>query len=566
MATLAQYHTAFAHLQSRQQIDLARAAFASILQSDPQDQTALEFHKLLAGCGDNLPYRITVSEPVVACYQPAHITAERLEIVLQHAGTAAAYVHRWPLLRPLPLFVLVLDEAIRVAHADYKMRPLVPKIRVHPLCHLSTIAHEVAHLAFPCANRFVAEGFAMYVASCLTQWQESDHYAYFRHALSDATDLLPLSELTLEHEDRLHYFAEAAPQHQKILAYHEAGSFIAYLLDRFAFDRLWNLAQKLETCEKSAEIHACFVEIYAFSLAQLETSWKEASFPAESTSTAADDSRSQRLVSILQRPPLPPAQSTLRDPAQLEALIAEYEITLPLEHLAALIRYLTRLRCELPDAPDGNDTERAIYLYYAGRVALALLNSLELEIDWLYEDIAHIAKTVAGFTAIRQQGVALVEQSIELLQSLNKNVQEESHIPAGEIHRLLGEFYGRLIKYKGKFAAITYGAQCGRELETARRLNAGNVRTLTALGRSKLFTPKLFGGGVQAAKSYFESAAEIHPLFSESHIGLALCSYLENNLAAFQSHLEQALAIHHGDRCAQKLLHKFRKGEVIIKT
>lgn len=551
MSTIAPYLAAFQSLQ-QQQLGLADTAFAAVLQHWPDDQTALEFRKLLAACGDTFPYQVIVREPVVVCYRSSQIALERLETLLQQALAAASYMRRWPSLQPLTLFVMVVDDSIQVAHADYKKRPLVPKIRLHPLSHPGTVAHEVAHLAFPNANRFLAEGFAMYVASCLSQWQTGDVQSYFRAALSDTIALLPLAELCREHEEHLHYFAPSFTHYQKIQAYYQAASFIAYLLERFTWDKFWALAQRLDNTYAAERIIAVFAEALGVSLEQLETDWKRSCFP---DITPAGDARSQAILQILQQPAAATA-GDLRDVAHLDALVCECEITLPLQMLATLRKKLDSMCAEAGTPPH--------YVYYTGRVCLALLNSLEQEIDWLYQDLGQIGKSVAGFAGIRQAGIDMVEHAIALLQPLATS-DPGTPVPAGEIHRLLGELYGRLIKYKGKFVAITYGALCGRELDIAWRSNHQNMRALTALGRLKLFTPKLFGGGIEAAKKYFRSASEIHPLFNEAHIGLALCCYLENDMQAFCERLQQALAIHPGDRCAQKLLHKFAQGDTIIK-
>ena len=189
------------------------------------------------------------------------------------------------------------------------------------------------------------------------------------------------------------------------------------------------------------------------------------------------------------------------------------------------------------------------------RVYLALFNAMDLDLDWFSQDAAELSKVFSGFSSIRDQLLQMLERMIERLEKQIEGGEEDA-----QVHRVLGELYGRAIKYKGKMAGMIYGPKSEKELRRAHKKEPQNPRVLTAMGRLKLFTPKYFGGGTRVARKFFQEANQADPMFHESYIGLALCAFMEGNRAECQGHLSGALELHHANRFAQKLLSREKKG------
>lgn len=561
------YHTAFRYIEE-QKFREAAAVFAELLACSPSDETAREFHTLLEQAAENFPYAVHIEEPVVVFYRQEEVEPGRLRQFLDRSRETLNFLQQFPGLTPIPLFVLVIHGTITTSHADYKNRPWVPKIRLNPFVQLGTVAHEIAHLSFINANRFLAEGFAMHVESSHAFAREDKRY-FFHDNLSDMYfELIPLATLLLEDEEHLHYFADAcdSPYH-RVLAYHEAGSFVHYLIRQFSWETFLQLAQQLHVSSAPEQIEQAFAARLHRSLALIEEDWKKDTFP-NASQVRGETLSVETILGHLQKPA---EKKMLGRPVtleQMEAVLADLEVSLGWSALCAFEQELQELQHEDSLAVELNSTEphaRFFVSYYLGRTCLSLLNALELEVDWLYEDNTQMSKTMPGFAMVRQAGVGLLEKGIGILQKLLAHEDAPKFRYRADVHRILGELYGRMIKYKGKFASISYGPQAEKSLGDAHKLDNKNVRTLTALGRLKLFTPKIFGGGSEPAKKYFTEALGLNPLFQESHIGLALCACVEGNMTTFAEQLHKALEIHHGDRCAQKLLTKFKKGETIIK-
>jgi len=75
-------------------------------------------------------------------------------------------------------------------------------------------------------------------------------------------------------------------------------------------------------------------------------------------------------------------------------------------------------------------------------------------------------------------------------------------------HALFTSILGMEIGFKPQLA-MTNGMQSAKEIEKAKKLDPANPRVYMIDGTGKLYTPKMFGGGVDKAISLFEKSAEL---------------------------------------------------------
>jgi tetratricopeptide (TPR) repeat protein len=602
MSMLDKYKKAFDFLEHRS-LREARKTFAEILAEYAEDQTALEFHSMLSRNPDEFLYVVQQEEPVVAVYKENEITPTRLHRIIQQAQETVQYLLSLPSMKPLNLFVLVMDSSLQKSNADYKKRPFVPKIRLNPSVHLGNISHEVAHLMFINSNRFLAEGFAMYVESHFT----SPEVYFFQKALDEAfPDLVPLETLWLEHEERLCYFGAnplsltlsitsvgtsagtssagtsvgtsagtsvgtgashsttvATSPYKTFLAYHEAGSFTHFLIKRYGWNCFLHLATEINQCFSPQDISCKIKEILHHTMGELEEEWQKEYFSVK-TKESSRPCLVEEFTTLFT--PLPTGETPTSEYTEWEEKLSDLEVSLCLQDLCSFAHSLSILQDKTKNFQGvfrefAGLTPFQVLQYYQARAALAMLNALELQLDWFYQEVGELMSTMAGFATLRDQCIQRIEEAISCLESMLKGAKEFS-----AAHRVLGELYGRAIKYKGKLSGISYGPKCERELNLAYKLDSQNVRNLTALGRLKLFTPKFWGGGCKIARKYFSQAMELQPLFHESYIGLALCSYMEKDEQECEGYLNQALELNNTNIFAQKLLARLKKKLPLART
>jgi len=100
----------------------------------------------------------------------------------------------------------------------------------------------------------------------------------------------------------------------------------------------------------------------------------------------------------------------------------------------------------------------------------------------------------------KDQAKQFIDDGIEhLLATIDSNAN------FADAHSLLSSLYGNKIGIN-PLLAMTLGPKSGKELEKAMELEPKNPRNYLIAGWSAYFTPKMFGGGKDKAKTYFEQA------------------------------------------------------------
>jgi tetratricopeptide (TPR) repeat protein len=100
----------------------------------------------------------------------------------------------------------------------------------------------------------------------------------------------------------------------------------------------------------------------------------------------------------------------------------------------------------------------------------------------------------------KDQAKQFIDDGIEQLQQCI-----ESGENFAEAHSLLSSLFGNKIAVS-PLSAMTLGPKSGNEMDKAMKLEPNNPRNYLIAGWSAYFTPKLFGGGKDKAKNYFEQA------------------------------------------------------------
>lgn len=100
----------------------------------------------------------------------------------------------------------------------------------------------------------------------------------------------------------------------------------------------------------------------------------------------------------------------------------------------------------------------------------------------------------------KDQAKQFIDDGIDHLQQCIESSKEFV-----EAHSLLSSMYGNKIAVS-PFSAMTLGSKSSKEMGKAMELDPQNPRNYLIAGWSAYFTPKLFGGGKEKAKNYFEQA------------------------------------------------------------
>lgn len=98
----------------------------------------------------------------------------------------------------------------------------------------------------------------------------------------------------------------------------------------------------------------------------------------------------------------------------------------------------------------------------------------------------------------KEKSKQYIEDGIDQLQQCI-----ESNEGFAEAHSLLSSLYGNKIAIS-PFSAMILGPKSGKEMGKAMELEPKNPRNHLIAGLSAYFTPKMFGGGKEKAKNYFE--------------------------------------------------------------
>ncbi|MBN1695510.1 hypothetical protein JW879_08940 [candidate division WOR-3 bacterium] len=102
------------------------------------------------------------------------------------------------------------------------------------------------------------------------------------------------------------------------------------------------------------------------------------------------------------------------------------------------------------------------------------------------------------------------EISEKYIESAKEAVQKsiESKDDFADSHALLSSILGIEIGFKPQLGMIN-GMKIGREIEKAKKLDPENPRVYLIDGTGKLYTPPMFGGGIDKAIGLYEKAAEL---------------------------------------------------------
>ena len=100
----------------------------------------------------------------------------------------------------------------------------------------------------------------------------------------------------------------------------------------------------------------------------------------------------------------------------------------------------------------------------------------------------------------KDQAKQFINDGIEHLQATI-----DSNENFADAHSLLSSLYGNKIGIN-PLLGMTLGPKSGKEMEKAMELEPKNPRNYLIAGWSAYFAPKMFGGGKEKAKNYFEQA------------------------------------------------------------
>jgi tetratricopeptide (TPR) repeat protein len=102
------------------------------------------------------------------------------------------------------------------------------------------------------------------------------------------------------------------------------------------------------------------------------------------------------------------------------------------------------------------------------------------------------------------------EESEKYLESAKETIQKsiKGKDDFADSHALFSTILGIELGFKPQLA-MTNGIQSAKEIEKAKKLAPENPRVYMIDGTGKLYTPKMFGGGVDKAIEFFEEAAEL---------------------------------------------------------
>jgi tetratricopeptide (TPR) repeat protein len=93
---------------------------------------------------------------------------------------------------------------------------------------------------------------------------------------------------------------------------------------------------------------------------------------------------------------------------------------------------------------------------------------------------------------------------------------------SADAHALLADLYGRKIGFGGMLAGMRYGPKANDETKRAFLLDATNPRACAVVGRKYLYSPKMFGGGIDKAIDSFRKSTMIDPHDDEAFVWLAI--------------------------------------------
>ena len=156
------------------------------------------------------------------------------------------------------------------------------------------------------------------------------------------------------------------------------------------------------------------------------------------------------------------------------------------------------------------------------------------------------------------------------LQFVNEGIEHakqciEKKDDFADAHSLLGSLYGNKIGLK-PILGMTLGPKSGIQMGKAMSLDEANPRNYLIAGQSAFFTPKIFGGGKDKAKDYFEKAIVRFDSFKvsrpelpdwgheEAYAWLGLVHADQNDFSEAEKNYQKALEMNPGYNWVIKIL------------
>ncbi|MGM0589479.1 MAG: hypothetical protein ACQETE_13745 [Bacteroidota bacterium] len=150
----------------------------------------------------------------------------------------------------------------------------------------------------------------------------------------------------------------------------------------------------------------------------------------------------------------------------------------------------------------------AIYQYDRDAMLDALdgLNTWIQDEDWrapalYYQAYIHYRLATLFEDEIKQERDKLIEQAVDWLQVA---LSEENVKHKADMYALLSSCYGILIG--GPFSAMSYGPKAQEAMNKAKQFGPANPRVYLLDGIGKMYTPAMFGGGLERAERLFQQS------------------------------------------------------------
>lgn len=115
---------------------------------------------------------------------------------------------------------------------------------------------------------------------------------------------------------------------------------------------------------------------------------------------------------------------------------------------------------------------------------------------------------------MKDQAKSFVEDGIEQLEA---GLELQNNF--AEAHSLVSALYGNKIAFK-PLQAMSLGPKSGLAMTKALKLAPDNPRNYLISGWSAYFTPKMFGGGLEKARTHFQKAIALYDSFTVSELTL----------------------------------------------
>jgi tetratricopeptide (TPR) repeat protein len=323
--------------------------------------------------------------------------------------------------------------------------------------------------------------------------------------------------LLAERSDHLRFFAiEKVDELEGKLAYLESGALVAFILKRWGIEKFDLLFTYLDNPSNYVHPRGAIegVErVLGLSFAEFERQWKEEYRVAEPAKNFAI------------RPPV--AGDAGQEIGGAVDMLASGEQTYDFAALGALRQYFAVAMVQCP--------QNAQLQYYLARALFGLVNT--------------------------PQGRDDPEFSRRCLEEAQKHTENFLVVEPqfSDAHRLLGEIFSSLIRFKGKMSVLKYGPRAEACLTKAVELDPQNPNAWLGLGRVKLFTPPLFGGGVEVAQKHFAKARELSPLRSDIIAWQGMAHYEARGIERAKKCFLFSLSLNPRDLLAQEMLTEINK-------